>query len=285
MKKLLLSAITILTLVCCCDISVCLGLTQAEAVKLFAHANDEYTVAHKLMSSENAADAVAGFENAAAQYKELLDAGFINGRIYYNLANAHYRLGNAGSAMLYYNKAARLMPRSAELKENMRLIKSEFEDKSVGGKTPGVVKALFFWMFYFSLNEATVFALGFYIAFMICVLLFIFIRIQWLKSLCVGFGVAMIITGSTLGVKIYSEQVKMKGVVVSKECKVRYGPGDEYEPKFLIHEGAEFFVEEVGSKWYKVFVDVEVRQSEGEEDDASKEHRIGWLPKEKVGII
>lgn len=286
MKRIIICLTAFVTLGILNNTCYCLGITKDQAMEMFTLANDEYNKSYKLMSAKKPQEALDGFKNAADKYEKLIQSGYLNGQIYYNLANSHYRQGNAGKAMLYYNKALKLMPRNSELKKNMKLVNSEFEDKTLTKKAPGILKAVFFWYFLFNLNESTAFALSFYIAFMICTLVFIFFRYEVVKKLCAGFGAAMIVAGITLGVKIYTEQVNLKGIVVSKECNVRYGPGEEYEPKFLIHEGAQFLVEDENDKWYKVYVYVDVKPpGETGEDEVGKDDRTGWIPKEKGGVI
>lgn len=286
MKRVIICLTAFVTLGILNNTCYCLEITKDQAIEMFTLANDEYKESHKLMSAKKIQEAIDGFKNAADQYEKLIQSGYLNGQIYYNLANSHYRQGNAGKAMLYYNKALKLIPRNSELKENMKLVNSEFEDKALTKKVPDILKAVFFWYFLFNLNELTVFSLSCYIAFMICMLVFIFFRYELAKKLCAWFGVIMIVAGITLGVKIYTEQISLKGIVVAKECNVRYGPGEEYEPKFLIHEGTQFLVEDENDKWYKVYVYVDVKQpAETGEDEAGKEYRTGWIPKEKGGII
>lgn len=286
MKKLTIILVLVVSFGFIISISNGSEISQDQAIKLFTMANNEYANAHKLMSSKKTIDAIAGFKKATEQYEGLIEKGFINGQIYYNLANSYYRQGQPGKAMLFYNRSAKLIPRNSELKENIKLVKTEFEDKELSGKAPGIVKAMFFWYFLFNLNESTIFALSFYIAFMICILVYIFIRYEWIKSLCTGFGIAMIVAGISFGIKFYNEQVNVKGIVISKECSVRYGPGEEYEPKFLIHEGAEFLVEDESNEWYKVYVYVDIDDSDSNgENTTSKEQLIGWIQKDKAGII
>ena len=260
------------------------AIPQSEAIKIFTLANQEYANAQKLMSEENMTDALKGFKWASDRYGELIVSGFINGQIYYNLANALYRQGKIGTAVLYYNKAQRLMPRNSDVMENIRLVKTEFSDKELSSKVPGIIKAVFFWFFLFNLNEASAFTMIFYIILAVAVICYVFLRLQWLKTVCYGLGIAVIVISSTLGVKIYKEDCKQRGVVIVQECKVRYGPGKEYEAKFKIHEGAEFIVKDENDEWYKAYIFVDVRQPDDKEE-SSKEFRVGWLKKNEVGII
>ena len=259
-------------------------IPQSEAIKIFTLANQEYINAQKLMSDKNMEEALKGFKWASDRYEELLVAGFINGQIYYNLANALYRQGKIGNAVLYYNKAQRLMPRNSDVTENIRLVKTEFSDKELTSKVPGIIKAILFWYFLFNLGEAAAFTMIFYIILAVAIICYVFLRLQWLKPVCYGLGIAVIVISSTLGVKIYKEDCKQRGVVIAQECNVRYGPGKEYEAKFKIHEGAEFIVKDENDEWYKAYIFVDVRQPDDKEE-STKEFRVGWLKKSEVGII
>lgn len=260
-------------------------ISNSEAITKFTLANEKYSKAHKLMSQKKLKSSIELFKESSDKYEELIDSNYINGQIYYNLANAYYRQGKPGKAVLFYNKSLKLMPRNSELKENLNLVKSEFEDKESRNKIPSILKSIFFWYFLFNLNESTIFALSFFILFMICVTIFIFKRLQWIKSLCIGFGIALIVTSLSFFVKFYSEEVSIKGFVINNECDVKYGPGDEYETKFIIHEGAKFLVKEDLENWYKVYVYVEVKLNESDDETESKEYKIGWVTKENVGLI
>lgn len=261
-------------------------ITQDRAIELFVSANKEYQDAQRLLAAKGIKEAIAGFKKAALGYEELIRSGYINGQIYYNLGNAYYRQDKKGLAILYYRRAYKLMPRNADLKANLKIVKAELEDKELEVKIPDIIKAIFFLHFLLNLNEATGLAICSYISFMISLLTFTFMKFQWLKRLCVGLGTVVFITAISLGIKIYTTDSVQNGIVISKDCDVRYGPGQEYEPKFKIHEGAEFRIDDIKDKWYKVYVYVNIKQYTGEEEaETSREYRIGWLPMDKAGII
>lgn len=261
-------------------------ITDNYAKEIFKQANDQFSNAQKLISLKKSKEAMAAFKESSDQYENLIQSGYINGQIYYNLANAYYKQGKSGLAVLFYNKALKKIPRNSELKENIKLVKSEFEDKEIPNRVPTFLKTILFWHFLFNINELTFFTLSLYIIFISAFLAYIFCKYQWVRSICIGFGVAMIVTVVSLGFKIYAEQINTKGIIITKEVNVRYGPGEEFEAKFLIHEGAEFLVVEEKDDWYKVSVYVDFKKSDNEEyDNESKEKRVGWLLKNKTGII
>lgn len=69
------------------------------------------------------------FPGALGSYERALDAGFISGALYFNMGNAYYRLDELGQAMRYYQKAAELMPQSAELDHNLAIVREASVDQ------------------------------------------------------------------------------------------------------------------------------------------------------------
>src|SRR5690554_6716104 len=59
------------------------------------------------------------YEEAAASYRQLLDRGYESGNLYFNLGNTCFRLGRTGWAVLFYEKAKKLIPRDADLRANL----------------------------------------------------------------------------------------------------------------------------------------------------------------------
>ena len=71
----------------------------------------------------------------------------------------------------------------------------------------------------------------------------IILKYSWLKRIIIGFSTGLFIAVVSLGVKGYMEHAVSHGVIITSKCQVRYGPGEEYEPKFEIHDGAECVIE------------------------------------------
>ncbi len=59
------------------------------------------------------------FVKAAGLYQQLCDEGYLNGNLFYNLGNAYFKLGSKGRAILYYERAKRLIPGDADLNANL----------------------------------------------------------------------------------------------------------------------------------------------------------------------
>ena len=181
------------------------------------------------------------------------------------------------------------MPRNADLEANLRLVKNSTEDKELSGELPVVVKRIFFWFFMMNQNELTLVAISLYIILMLLLVSLIILKYPWLKKFIIGFSAGLFVAIVSLGIKIYIERGINHGVVITAKCQVRYGPGEEYEPKFEIHNGAECVIQDEKDGWYRVHVNVGVKQDTGSkmstEEKVSKEVRMGWLRKKDVDII
>ena len=59
------------------------------------------------------------YEEAAVAYRQLLEQGYESGNLYFNLGNTYFKMGRTGWAVLYYEKAKRLIPRDADLRANL----------------------------------------------------------------------------------------------------------------------------------------------------------------------
>jgi len=274
-----------------CLVFLCEGRVLAETftrdreADTFFRANKEYSAGQKAMAEKREQEAVEKFAHAVQLYEKLLDSGFLNGQIYYNLGNAYYRLGKSGKAIIYYRRAERFLPGNPDIKANINLLKSDFADKSSISHLPEILRIVCFWYFFLNLNEITSVTIYIYLALMTSILSYIFIKAQWLKNIIIIFASCLIVMVISLGIKAYSQHSIERGVIIAGECKVRYGPGEEYEPKFEIHEGAEVRIEEKKDKWYKVYVFVDVEDLRDNEDKKGVEFKIGWIPETEIGKL
>ena len=265
------------------------NVSKEVAIGLFTDANEKYTQAAKLVAAKSDLEAAPLLQAAALQYETILASGFRHGQIYYNLGNVYYRQGKLGKSILNYRRAQRLMPGNADVDANLSLVKTTTEDKELSSAPPPVAQKVFFWFFMLNQNQLTIVAISLYVALMFLITLFIFFRFSWCRGVMIGFSAGLLIALTSLGIKIYCEEGVTCGVVTTK-CHVRYGPGGEYEPKFEIHDGAECVIEGEKNDWYRVYVNVGVKEmagskTGGEEKANSKEVRSGWLRKGEVDKI
>lgn len=87
----------------------------AEAVTVFDEGNRQYQA--------------GAYADAVALYQQAETIGYESGPLYYNMANAYYRLDEVGQAVRYYERARLLMPESPEVAHNLSIVRAGLVDQ------------------------------------------------------------------------------------------------------------------------------------------------------------
>ncbi len=66
---------------------------------------------------------------AISIYEQIIESGWMNGKIYYNLGNCYYKMGQYGRSILYYERAKRLLGRNDDLLINLKLANLRIYDR------------------------------------------------------------------------------------------------------------------------------------------------------------
>jgi tetratricopeptide (TPR) repeat protein len=69
------------------------------------------------------------FDEAAKGYEAIVARGIDDARVHYNLANAYFKLGRLGPAILEYERSLRLDPTDGEARDNLVLARGLLRDK------------------------------------------------------------------------------------------------------------------------------------------------------------
>ena len=262
------------------------GLTKDDAILRFTDANRAYEAGEAAAAEKKGSDAAARFDQAAREYEAILDRGYHNGQIFFNLANTYYRLGKTGKAIANYRRAQRLLPRDDAIAANLRQASRLIEDKASEGAPPELLTLAFFWYFYLNFDELLSATLAAYGLLALLLLACIFSRRSWLKHLSIWAGVAFGVLAISLAVKCRQDILVQRGVVTAEAATVRYGNGAHYSVKFSVHEGAELIVrderrDDDGRLWVNATFLVDVK-AQGGNEAASAERRTGWAPADAV---
>lgn len=265
------------------------GLSKDEAIKRFTAANGHYEAGVEATAAKDHNRAVVDFRKASAAYEAILSAGYQNGQISYNLGNTYYRLGKPGKAILSYRRAARLLPRRAEVAANLRQAKTLIQDKENLPRAPELVALALFWHFCLNLDELLLATLIAYGLLSLLLLANILARKQWLRPAAGVAGVVFLMLGASLWVKFHSQVLVDRGVVISPEAAVRYGGGSHYSKKFDVHEGAEVIVrsertDDQGRRWIKGTFFLVVKTKD-EAEPSTVDQRTGWVRADAIELV
>ena len=60
----------------------------------------------------------SNYSEAIKKYEQILSTEMHSSELYFNLANAHYKLNHIAPSVYYYEKALQLNPNDSEIKQN-----------------------------------------------------------------------------------------------------------------------------------------------------------------------
>lgn len=191
------------------------------------------------------------FGKAIESYQKIIQGGFSNSHVYYNLGNAYFRNQELGNAILNYRRAERLDPRDEDIKANIEYVKLYTLDKIEAQNVHLFSTVLKSILNSATLNEWTLLVSGIYFLGMILGIILVFLDrlLRPLLIILIILIIVLILSGSLLYAKIRTEAIIQRGVVIAEETDVRSGPGDDYTLQFTAHEGLEFQIKEQQEDW------------------------------------
>jgi len=212
------------------------------------------------------------YEKAVSLYETLIGMDRVSAEVFYDLGNSYFKLKKIGKAIVNYERAFRLAPRDRDIILNLKLAKSITVDKIEIPKKGFILNLMLLPYNKFNINELTVFLLICYLAIILLLIFSIFLvgKKQGIFYSMGAFVILFILSAVFLFVKIHSERILKKAVVISRKVDVRSGPKEDYLLQFSLHEGTVLRVVEERQFWYEI--------------DLSRDLR-GWLPKDSVEII
>jgi tetratricopeptide (TPR) repeat protein len=246
----------------------CGGLPTAATVFVFlvfagnlraADVTSDFAAANKLYAEGK-------FSDAANLYDRILDTGGQSAALLFNYANAEFKAGNLGRAIVAYRRAALVAPRDAEIRANLQFVRNQVQGSTLRESRWGE------WLGGLTLNEWTLLAVG---AFWLTLLLLAARQLRpalrgKLKGATSLLAVLTILFGAALALQAAEHFSRQTAVVLSAEVTARSGPFDEAQSAFTARDGAELAVLDRHSDW------VQVRDGGG---------KIGWLKTAQVETL
>jgi len=192
------------------------------------------------------------YQKALLRFRNVVDSGTENGKLYYNIANTYWRLGNIGQAIVNYRRAEQFMPEDANLKHNLNYVLSQRRDKIELKEKEKVLHTLFFWHYDI---PSSVRILLFAVAW--AALWFLLLIRIWRKGpvwpIVTSFCCSFLLLGS-LAIDHYTLAGHPRGVIIGDEIIARKGDALTYQPSFKepLHAGTEFRVMEKRNDWLQI---------------------------------
>lgn len=238
----------------------CISLVAQTPEQLFETGNSQY--------------AQNNFEEAIKNYEQVLEAGYESAAVYYNLANANYKLNRIAPSIYNFEKALQLKPNDQEIKNNLEFA----QNMTVDAITPLPQNTFKKWyravLGLFNLDGWAILTVVLFGVFTISFLLYYFIASTTLKRtfftlsfLALGLGLLSL----TMAFQAQSDANNRNfAIVFSTETEIKNAPNLAGETSFVLHEGTKVRILEEDVNW------VQIQLADGKE---------GWMPASDIKIL
>jgi hypothetical protein len=228
----------------------------------------------RMWDRANTAYVNGDFVGALAVYDSLEEGDMAGVKLYYNMGNAHFKLGSIGKAILYYNKAQRLDPSDEDVAYNLQVAGGYVKDRIEA--VPQFFASRWIAAVRTSMSSnawavvsLVVLALG------LCGLLAYLLPLE-LRYRKIGFGL-MLLFGVVAVVSVSfasSERTRAlestDAIVMLSAVPVKSSPDVSSKDIFIIHEGTQVTVLDRLGDWSEISI-----------ADGNK----GWLLSSSIAII
>jgi tetratricopeptide (TPR) repeat protein len=229
-------------------------LSEREIADQLAQGERSFRRAIELDRSDPDA-AKAYYQEAILHFEAIVGEGGVrNGKLYYNIGNAYFRLGDIGRAILNYKRAEYFMENDANLRQNLDYARDRRADRIEPRQKEKVLQTLFFVHYDVpSRTKLLIFAVAFGVLW-ISAAARLFLEAGWLKAVVIVSAVVSSVFLASLVVDWASFARNPEGVIVAPEVVARMGDADTYQPSFKepLHAGSEFRLLEKRPGWWHV---------------------------------
>ena len=230
--------------------------------------------AEELWNSANAAYNEGNFEKAATEYEQILLQSLHSAALYYNLANAYFKQGELGKALLNYNRASRIAPSDEDIRHNQEYAEKMTKDSIE--KLPEFFLST--WLRQvrgaMSCTAWTILSLVMLVVALTMGLVYLLSQRMSLRK--VGFytmaiAALLFVVSSAFALSQRNMLInRTEAIVMSSAASVKSSPDRSATELFVLHEGTKVSIGETIDGW------AEVRIADG---------RKGWIEDKRIERI
>lgn len=236
-----------------------------------------YSVAQNeaLFDAGNKAYNEGNYQEAITSYERILDSGVHSGELYFNLANAYYKLNRIAPSIYYYEKALQLLPNDNEVKGNLLFAQNMTIDAIEVIPEVGVSKIFKGFINTFGFDVWATMSIVLVIVFVLLFLGYYFSQATARKRLAfVISSAAIILAAISLFFAFQKYEYDKKdqpAIVFAQESEVKTDPNLRSELAFVLHEGTKVqILEFYEDNWTKI------KLADG---------KIGWIPSSDIKAL
>jgi tetratricopeptide (TPR) repeat protein len=244
------------------------------AIQLFSNSLFASFSPDSLLTKANQSYIESNFDKAAELYQTLVDSGYHNAELYYNLGNSYFKLNRIPYALLNYERAFILKPNDEDIEFNLEYARTFTVDRIEPLPQFFLIKWYRGARGTFSSNGWALISILFLAGTLSLILLFWYSYRAWRKRLT--FALALLTFSLTVFSLIFSAQEKERvsirnmAIIFHPVVTVKSSPGDSGKDIFILHSGTKVQITKAIGQW------VEIRIADGNK---------GWIQSESIELI
>lgn len=212
--------------------------------------------ADSLFVAGNDAYSTGDYKKSLKLYKQVLDSGYLSEAVYFNLANAHYKLNNVAESIYFYEKAKKIDPSDQAIQNNLTYAEQMRVDKIKPIPEPDVKEFTKNTALALSLNSWAWLSIS--LGFLALASLIIYFMKTKTSQKRLFFGLFVLLTVlavtshilATTQEKIVEET--QYAIIFPEEIKVYEEPNPKSDRLFNLHEGTKVSVESDFKEFSKI---------------------------------
>ena len=216
----------------------------------------------------------ANYTEALEIYNSILDAGEHSAELYFNMANAHYKLNHIAPSIYYYEKALLLDPNDRDIKNNIVFARNMTIDAIETVPEVGFSKILNNLINLMTFDAWAKTAVAFVILFVILFILYYFSYSTTKKRLAFVSSLASFVLAiATLSFAFQKYKLvnnNQPAIVFAQETKIKSEPNLRSTEAFVLHEGTKVQVLDTVENWKKI------KLSDG---------KTGWVMNDDIKLL
>jgi tetratricopeptide (TPR) repeat protein len=215
------------------------------------------------------------FQEAIAAYRAVLEAGWESAALHYNLANAHFKVGDLGRAILEWERALVLAPADPDAQANLELARSLTVDAVEPLPRFWLIGAVSWWVDLIPRGILIALVGSAWLALAAGLGVRILARAdggaRWGARVAVAATVLVLVLGVNLLVRELDLGRPDRGVILADVVPVRSAPAAEDDlTLFEIHEGTRVRIDQRAGEWAEIVLD---------------DGKVGWVQAEVFEVI
>ncbi|SDW90948.1 SH3 domain-containing protein [Aequorivita viscosa] len=196
------------------------------------------------------------YQQAINSWMQILENGQTSSELYFNIANAQYKLNQIGPSIYYYEKALQLSPNDSDIKTNLAFA----ENARIDAIEPLPQSVFTKWYKNiadtFTYDGWAILAVGFSIVFVILFLLYYFSHIEKRKRLLFAtsmLSIVLLLGAVTMAFLTYGDYSKNQpAIIFANQIEVKSEPSMGSNSAFVLHEGTKVQIMAQDGNWFRI---------------------------------